>query len=257
MPARPLPRDRILLLSSLLGVAAAAWLYLVIAKQQMAMTAMNAMPGMAMASSWDAERIAATLAMWWVMMLGMMLPSAAPMILTFAAISRRQRQRGQRSVPASVFAAGYLLAWGVFSVAATVLQVGLDRAALLSPMMQTTSAAASGAVFLLAGAYQFTPFKNVCLRHCRSPLAFLLVHWRYGWRGALRMGWEHGLFCLGCCWVLMLVLFAVGVMNLVWVALLTALVLAEKLLPGGIHLARAAGALLLVSGAYVLATGVA
>ena len=255
MPVPPLSRDRILLLASVMGVAAAAWIYLVIAQHRMAMTGMDPMPGMAMAPSWDAARIAATLAMWWVMMLGMMLPSAAPMILTVATISRRQRQGGQRFVPASVFAAGYLLAWGVFSVAATALQVSLDRTALLSPMIQTTSATVSGAMFLLAGAYQFTPFKTVCLRQCRSPFAFLLMHWRDGWRGALRMGWQHGMFCLGCCWVLMLVLFAVGVMNLLWVALLTGLVLAEKLFPGGLYVARAAGALLLVSGACLIAAG--
>jgi predicted metal-binding membrane protein len=190
--------------------------------------------------------------MWWIMMLGMMLPSASPTILVFATMARRQRERGQKFVPVSVFTLGYLLVWGGFCVLATALQYGLDRAALLSPMLETKSAWIGGGLFLLSGLYQFTPFKYACLRQCRSPFAFLLNHWRDGPRGALRMGFDHGLYCLGCCWVLMALLFAVGVMNLVWVAAIAAFVFAEKLLPGGIWFGRIAGVLMLGFGVYLL-----
>lgn len=190
--------------------------------------------------------------MWWVMMLGMMLPSAAPTILTVATMARRQRERGRTFAPASVFTLGYLLAWGGFCVGATALQWGLDRAALLSPMLATNRVAIGGALFVLSGLYQFTPFKYACLRQCRSPFALLLNHWRDGWQGALRMGLYHGLYCLGCCWVLMTLLFAMGVMNLPWVAAIAAFVFAEKLLPGGIWIGRAAGALMLLFGVHLL-----
>lgn len=258
MPARLFTRDRIVVSLALLGVTAIAWLYLFVAQRQMAAADMGNMAGMAMPpAAWGTSRFALTFAMWWIMMLGMMLPSAAPMILTFATIARRLKERGQAFVPASVFALGYLLSWGAFSAAATLLQWGLDRTALLSPMMQTKGVIIGGVLFLVAGLYQFTPFKYACLRHCRSPFAFLLNHWRDGWSGALRMGVQHGLYCLGCCWVLMLLLFAVGVMNLVWVAVLAAFVFAEKLLPGGLWIARIAGVLLVAFGAHLLATGLA
>lgn len=253
-----LTRDRAIILLALAGATAIAWLYVVGAEQQMMAPDMRAMAGMAMpVPAWTTSTFALMFAMWWIMMIGMMLPSAAPMILTFATIARRQRERAQPYVPVSVFSAGYLLAWGVFSLAATLLQCGLGRAALLSPMMRTTGVAIGGALFVLAGIYQFTPFKYACLQHCRSPFAFLLAQWRDGWRGALGMGWRHGLFCMGCCWVLMLLLFAVGVMNLTWMVLLAAFVFAEKLLPGGVWIARAAGAALLGFGGYLLAAGMA
>jgi len=259
VPAGLLRRDRAPVLLALLGAAAIAWLYLLVAARRMAAMDMGDMAAMGMAPAppaWDVADFALTFAMWWVMMLGMMLPGAAPMILTFATIARRQRERGQGFVPTFVFAGGYLLVWGTFSIAATLLQWALGRAALLSPMLQTTGAVIGGLLFLLAGLYQFSPVKYACLRHCRSPFAFLLTQWRDGWDGALRMGWRHGLYCLGCCWVLMLLLFAVGAMNLVWVAAIAALVFAEKLLPGGVWIGRTAGLALAGFGAYLLARGV-
>jgi predicted metal-binding membrane protein len=261
MPARALSRDRIIVLLALLGVTALAWLYLIVAHQSMTdmtnspgdMGGMAMPPGAtAMTAPWVASEFALTFVMWWVMMLGMMLPSAAPTILTVATLARRRREGGQNGVPASAFTIGYLLAWGAFCVAATVLQWGLDRAALLSPMLETKSAAIGGALFILCGLYQFTPFKYACLRQCRSPFAFLLNHWRDGWQGALRMGWGHGLYCLGCCWVLMALLFAVGVMNLAWVAAIAALIFAEKLFPHGLWIGRLAGVLMLAFGAHLL-----
>ena len=251
MPARALPRDRVIVLLALLGVTTLAWLYLIVIRQNMADMDMGDM-AMPMTAPWGAGAFALSFVMWWVMMLGMMLPSAAPTIFTVATLARRGRERGQTVVPVSVFTVGYLLAWGAFCVAATVAQWGLDRAALLSPMLETRSATVGGALFILGGLYQFTPFKYACLQQCRSPFAFLLNHWRDGWKGALRMGWRHGLYCLGCCWVLMALLFAVGVMNLAWVAAIAAFVFVEKLLPGGVWIGRVAGALMLAFGTHLL-----
>jgi len=242
-------RDRTAILLALAGVTAVAWAYLFVLTR--GMSAMD-MAGMAMPMPWTAATFALTLAMWAVMMVGMMLPAAAPMILTFAAMSRRQRERIGVAVPTAVFVTGYVFIWATFSLCATLLQWMLDQAALLSPMLASTSMRLSGAVFLCAGAYQLTPLKQACLHHCRSPFAFLLNQWRDGWSGALGMGVAHGAYCLGCCWLLMTLLFAVGAMNLLWVAALAALVFVEKLLPGGIWIARAGGVLFAAWGVHLL-----
>jgi predicted metal-binding membrane protein len=248
-PASLLRGERGVVLLALVGVTAIAWAYLIVARQNMdmAMPGMDDMPDMAMpfAVPW-------VFAMWWVMMLGMMLPSAAPMILTFAALERRKRERGQPYVPTAMFVAGYLIVWGGFSLIATAAQWALQQGALLSPMLGLVSSVLGGVLFILAGLYQFTPLKHVCLRHCRSPFAFVLNHWRDGWVGALRMGAGHGLYCLGCCWVLMALLFAVGVMNLLWVAAIAAFVFAEKLLPGGVWAGRIGGGAMAAFGVWLL-----
>ena len=250
-------RDRATILLALLGVTAIAWLYLLAMPQDAAGMAMDDMPGMAMpmAAPWTPLTFALTFAMWWVMMLGMMLPSAAPMILTFATLNRGKRAHGETFVPTSVFTFGYLIVWGVFSLAATLAQWALGSAALLSPMASLTSPMIGGVLLILAGLYQFTPLKQACLRNCRSPFAFVLNHWRDGRIGALRMGLEHGAFCLGCCWILMALLFVVGVMNLLWVAAIAAFVFAEKLLPGGVWLGRIGGAAMLAFGVFLLTHG--
>ena len=174
-------RDRTVILLALFGVTAIAWVYLLAMPQNAADMAMDTMPGMAMpAVPWTLVTVALTFAMWWVMMLGMMLPSAAPMILTFATLNRNKRARGQTFVPTSIFTLGYLIAWGVFSLVATLAQWMLDRIALLSPMASITSPIVGGVVLVLAGVYQFTPLKQACLRNCRSPFAFLLNRWRDG-----------------------------------------------------------------------------
>jgi predicted metal-binding membrane protein len=194
-------------------------------------------------------------AMWWVMMVGMMLPGVSPVILTFATVNRNRAARGEPYVPSALFTAGYLLAWVGFSLAATLVQEGLERAALLSPMdMTTNSRLLGGLLFLAAGLYQFTPVKLACLRLCRSPLDFVVNHWRDGPGGALRMGLTHGLYCLGCCWVLMLLLFVGGVMNLLWVSFLGVVVLVEKL-SAGPWMGRIGGALMMIYGAWLLAMG--
>lgn len=192
-------------------------------------------------------------AMWWIMMIGMMLPSAAPMILTFATINRGRRARGQPYTPTFLFTSGYLLTWGGFSIAATLVQWVMESASLLAPMaMKTTSPLLGGVLFIAAGLYQFTPLKRVCLTSCRSPFDFVINHWRDGAGGAVRMGVAHGLYCLGCCWILMALLFAVGAMNLVWVAALTIIVLVEKLFPAGDWIGRIGGLLLIGWGVRLL-----
>jgi predicted metal-binding membrane protein len=246
--------QRLAILAALLGLAALCWLYLFAAAAEMAAMDPSTMV-MPMPPRQPAE-LALLLAMWWVMMIGMMLPSAAPMILTFATVSRRRRARGQPQAPTVLFVAGYLLAWGGFSVAATLAQWGLEHAALMSPMdMATTSRWLGGALFLAAGLYQLTPLKHACLRACRSPFDFVVNRWREGAGGALRMGMEHGVACLGCCWILMALLFVGGVMNLLWVAALTVVVLIEKLVPLGDWMARIGGVALAGYGVWLLVGG--
>jgi predicted metal-binding membrane protein len=246
-------RERAIILAALAGVTALAWLYL--ARLARGMHGMPDMPGMAMGASWQAWSLHdATLAfaMWWVMMIGMMLPSAAPMTLTFATVNRRKRERGSPYVPTAVFVAGYLLAWGAFSLAATAAQWALERAALMTPAMRLASPLLGGLLFVAVGVYQLTPLKHACLNRCRSPLAFVLERWRDGAAGALRMGAEHGGYCLGCCAFLMALLFAGGLMNLLWVAAIAAFVLLEKLAPRGEAVARAAGLLAVGAGVWLV-----
>jgi predicted metal-binding membrane protein len=191
-------------------------------------------------------------AIWWAMMPGMILPSAAPMILTFASINRHKRQRGQPFVPTMVFTSGYLIAWGLFGIFATLADWGLERAALISPIAGRLSPMAGAVVVIAAGIYQLTPLKSVCLNHCRSPFDFVLNHWRSSASGALRMGLEHGLYCLACCWFLMALLFAAGIMSLLWMAAITVFVFVEKLFPAGQWIARASGVAMLGLGMYLL-----
>jgi predicted metal-binding membrane protein len=206
-----------------------AWAYLLY--QAWAMDHMDvvdmAMPSM---QAWGIRDLTLVFTMWTIMMVGMMAPSSSPMILLFARI-QKQRNVG-RSMPASgLFLLGYLLVWTGFSLVVTLIQWVLHHALLISPMMVGTSPLLSSAVLIAAGVYQWTPAKQACLAHCRSPIGFLLNEWQDGNRGALFMGLRHGLFCTGCCWLLMLILFVVGVMNLLWITLLTAYVLLEKFLP--------------------------
>jgi len=201
------------------------------------------------AEPWTVGWAALMLAMWAVMMAAMMLPSAAPAILLYATLARRRAERGEALASAAgAFASGYVLVWALFSVAATALQFALEQAALMSPAMRTTSVALAGAALVGAGVYQWTSLKHACLRHCRSPLEFITEHWRSGASGALRMGATHGAYCVGCCWVLMLLLFVGGVMNFAWIAGLALFVLVEKVVPAGHRVARASGVALVAWG---------
>jgi len=250
-------RDRWIVLFGLLSVTALAWLYLVLMAADMNdMTAMSAM-GDAMAKMrivpWTIVDFGLMYVMWSVMMMGMMLPSASPMVLMFAKINRDQRDKGEPFVPTGTFVAGYIAIWSAFSLVATVLQLELHDAGLLSPMMASTNAAYSGIAFMLVGLYQWTPLKNACLRHCQTPLGFLMTRWRDGAGGAFRMGLSHGAYCVGCCWALMALLFVGGVMNLLWVAAIAIFTLAEKCTQPGPWLPRISGAALIAWGAWTVA----
>ena len=207
---------------------------------------------------WTPAHVLVALAMWWVMMIAMMVPSAAPVVLLYARVLRHNRRGGAPGaavVPTASFAAGYLAVWLLFSAAAVALQFALERAGLLdATMMWPTSRWLTGGLLLAAAAYQLSPLKTVCLGHCRSPVEWLARYWRSGRAGAFRMGAHHGAYCVGCCWALMLLLFAGGVMNLVWIAGLAGLVLVEKLTAWGAAVSRwsalalgAAGTVLLIA----------
>ena len=245
-----LKRDRAIVVAGLIVVSAVSWLY-VLAGAGMDMHSMD-MHGMNMPTVWTPGYVLLMLAMWWIMMVAMMLPSAAPMVLLFAAITRQEKARNGVQVPAGVFAAGYVLAWGGFSLVAVVLQWGLERLTLMSPMMATNSVALGAVLLIAAGVYQLTPLKHACLRHCRSPVEFLAGHWQAGAAGALRMGFAHGSVCLGCCWVPMALLFYGGVMNPWWIGGLALYVLIEKLAPTGPNIGRFTGLLLILWGLWLL-----
>ena len=199
--------------------------------------------------AFSALRYAVIFLMWWVMMVAMMLPSASPTILLYL---RSTRHSGLRPAAAS-FLGGYLAVWGVFSLAAAMLHATLETTGMLSPLMVSRDRWLSGGVLIIAGLYQFSPLKNLCLRHCRNPAWFLTHNFHPGALGALRMGAIHGSYCVGCCWPLMALLFVGGVMNLLWIALLTLVVAAEKLLPFGRYVAIASGVAYLAGGAMMLA----
>lgn len=251
--------DRLAIGASLFGIVAVSWLYLWLEALRMdsmameagAMGAMSA-SAMPMPSPWSLGSLLPTFLMWAIMMCGMMIPSAAPAILLYASIVRKNRERGSVMPSAWIFTAGYLAVWTGFSAVAAVLQVALADMALLTPMMVSSSVWLNGGLLILAGVYQWLPVKEACLEKCRAPLQFFLFRWRPGVAGAFRMGAEHGTFCVGCCWAIMLLLFAVGVMNLMWVAAIAGLVLAEKLLPGGNVAGRLIGIALVVGGAALI-----
>jgi predicted metal-binding membrane protein len=250
---RPLPRrDRAAVLAGLAGVTLLSWAYLVLLARRMG--AMSGMDAMRLAP-WTPADFLLMFLMWAVMMVGMMVPSAAPMALVYAAVARKAERQGASVAPAFVFVAGYVAVWTLFSLGATLAQWGLERLALLSPAMVATSPLLGGSLLVFAGIYQLTPAKDACLRHCRAPAHFFARHWRPGTMGAFRLGLTHGAFCLGCCWLLMGLLFFGGVMNLLWIAAITLFVLLEKLLPAGLAVGRLAGLALVALGAVVVAGG--
>ncbi|MDQ3698862.1 MAG: DUF2182 domain-containing protein [Gemmatimonadota bacterium] len=237
------------------AIAGLAWWYVIHLAREMSPRAMDmAMP---MMQQWGAMDLLLLFVMWLVMMVAMMVPSATPMILLFATVTRqrRERQASHPAVPTGVFLLGYLLVWAGYSAIATSAQWALHSAALLSPMMVTTSTRLGGALLIVAGLFQFTPLKALCLTRCRSPLGFLTVEWREGVRGALIMGIKHGGYCVTCCWSLMALLFVAGVMNLLWVAAIAVLVLLEKMAPSGRLISRAAGVVLVAGGVWMASGG--
>jgi predicted metal-binding membrane protein len=240
-------RDRrsvTLVAASVIAVTAICWLWIV----PMALDMYGAMTGPSawmMTSEWDARHTVLLWSMWAVMMAAMMLPSAMPVLLLYGMVVRRRNDAPKAALHVYAMMSGYLLVWALFSVGATVVQRILSQRLLLNPMMELASPSAAAVVLLIAGVYQLTPFKWTCLRTCRSPLSFVTRAWHAGLSGAVRMGVEHGIFCLGCCWALMLLLFAGGVMNLWVIAALTLVVMIEKLAPFGRQISRATGIVLI------------
>jgi predicted metal-binding membrane protein len=249
--AAVLKRDRILIgLGVLLVTTVAWWLTIHEARRMDPLTMQMAGPDRTV---WSAGSLLPLFLMWTAMMVAMMLPSATPMILTFAALARHRRQQQRPYVPVTVFIAGYIAVWGGFSILAAVAQWLLHRQALLLPTMASSSALFGGILLFLAGVFQFTPLKKRCLTRCQAPLEFITTRWRDGRAGAFAMGVEHGAFCTGCCWALMALLFVLGVMNLLWIAALTILVAMEKMLPRWLLVSPLSGLLLAGWAVWILA----
>jgi predicted metal-binding membrane protein len=249
-------RERVVIASALAVLVVAAWAYLVHLRHDMAdmdMAMSITMPDM---HPWSWAEFASLVVMWVVMMVAMMLPAAAPMVLTFATLRRRRLAEGRPSVPTAIFVLGYLAVWALYSLVAATAQVGLHASALLSPAMAAANPLFAGGLLIAAGAFQWTPLKRACLVACRSPLSFLMSRWREGRRGALAMGVRHGLYCLGCCWALMALLFVAGVMNLLWIAALAVTVLLEKVMPGGELVGRVVGVACVVAGVFLIVRSV-
>ena len=260
---RVLARDRRVIGSALAVLVVLAWSYLILLSRQSgtdagvaavtAMPNMPAVPGVshAVTPPGGAGAFGHAALMWWTMMIGMMLPSAAPMILLFGNVQRRQLATEHPRLRVALFTAGYLTMWAAFGTLAAAAQLALASRDLLTTMDLRVTVWLGAVLVAMAGIYQLTPFKNACLRRCRSPAEFLASHWRRTSFGAVRMGLTHGLYCVGCCWLLMGLLFVVGVMNLLWVAAIALFVLVEKLLPRGETTARVSGLALLAFAAYL------
>lgn len=259
-----LRRDRLIVASALALIAVLSWAYMFWLAADMDMDGMN-MSGFRMvpagigmmapaAAPWSAVEFAFVFVMWAVMMVGMMAPSAAPMILMHARVARQSKAGGKPFAATGWFVAGYLLAWAGFSLAATLVQWVLEREALLDTRMASANILLGAVVLIAAGLYQWTPIKDACLAQCQSPFRFLMSHggFRSNVQGCLNLGFLHGIYCVGCCWVLMALLFVVGVMNVLWIALLALLVLLEKLTPWGRWVARVAGAACVVAGTWMV-----
>ncbi|HEV2202179.1 MAG TPA: DUF2182 domain-containing protein [Bryobacteraceae bacterium] len=242
-----LRRERLIVGGCLAAMVLVAWSYLLHSKATMADMDM---PGMVM--PWGPMSVLLLFVMWAVMMVAMMVPSAAPMILGFLNVNHRRQATVRPLVPVGVFLFGYLAVWTGFSAVATLAQWGLHKAALLSPAMAATSPVLNGGLLLAAGVFQWTPLKRACLKGCRSPLSFLMSEWRDGTAGAFVMGLRHGSYCLGCCWILMALLFVAGVMDLLWVAAIALFVMAEKILKRGELFGHVTGVALVAAGVALM-----
>ncbi len=206
-------------------------------------------------ATWSYADIAVLMMMWAIMMAGMMLPSAYPVVMLVEQLNQKRIHRQASYTPTLFFVLGYLLAWTLYSVAISLIQYGLHYWALLNPMMRSANPWFSAALLIAAGSYQFTPLKQACLQRCRSPLSLLSLHWQEGIRGAVHLGFIHGQYCLGCCWFLMALLFVTGVMNLQWIFILTAVVLIEKVVAKGPYIEKALGLLLITLGVISALSG--
>lgn len=255
MLEKVIKRDRAIVLTGLTITVILSWAYILNGagmNMDMSMPADMGMGGTSVI--WTPGYWVLMFVMWWVMMVAMMLPSAAPMILLFATVNKGAVRQNSRAVPTFVFAAGYLLIWGGFCLLAVVAQWALTSLDLLDQMMQSNSRYLGAALLISAGIYQFTPVKDACLKNCKSPVQFIMGHWVPGHFGALKMGLLHGAYCLGCCWFLMGLLFFGGVMNILWIGGLALYVLLEKLMPHGSILEKVVGGILVVWGVAMIAS---
>lgn len=244
-------RDRLVVIAGVLAVVAIAWAYLVFLAQDS--DGMGSGMAMAQLKTWSAADFGMMFLMWAVMMTGMMVPSAAPMILIFATVNRRRQEQDRPYVSTAIFLSGYLVVWCGFAAVATVGNWALHVNDLLDKMMGgSTSDYLGGSLLVVAGAFQWSRLKYTCLTQCRSPLSFLMTDWREGAGGALRMGVTHGIYCVGCCWVLMLLLFVLGIMNLLWIAALAGFVLLEKVVPRGDRMSKGTGLVLILWGGLMI-----
>jgi predicted metal-binding membrane protein len=267
----PLYREQVAVLAILALLTVGAWIITLTQMQNMAamdegmaapstmgpgaMPGQPTMGGMTMDEATRPDpgvRLVTYLGMWTAMMAAMMLPAAAPMILLFGTLSRTKRERGDSFVPTWVFVAGYLAVWVGFGAVAWALGDFVEAIARAYPMVRELGPRLAAAAMIAAGLYQLTPLKQRCLSHCRSPLSFLMHHWRPGAGGAWRMGIDHGVYCVGCCWVLFVLLIVVGLASLPWMGLITLIVCAEKLLPFGRPVTLAVAGLLIVLGVLTL-----
>ncbi len=235
-------RDFLAITGSLAGVTVLSWVYLVAMARDMCCLKIPV---------WDAAYFWMMFCMWAIMMVGMMVPSAAPMILIYAAVARKAEKQGMPIASTGAFTSGYIFMWVVFSLLVTLIQWQLDNAALLSPMKVANNPKIGAGLLIAAGIYQWLPVKDSCLKHCRSPFHFISTHWHPGNFGAFMMGLSHGAFCIGCCWALMLLLFVGGVMNILWIAAITVFVLLEKVLPLGNQGGKLSGILMVMAGAMM------
>ncbi len=246
-----LKRDQFFVFIGLVLLAVVAWAYIMHLNSAMPSEPMDSMVNdvaMPQMHQWDIKDVVTTAIMWSVMMTAMMLPSATPMILIFSTVNRKRHLSGNQIVPTWIFLSGYLLVWIGFSIMATGAQWGMHTLSLISPELKIINPLVSGIILMAAGIYQFTSIKDVCLKNCQSPLGFIMGNWREGKSGALLMGLKHGMYCIGCCWAFMLLLFVAGVMNLLWVAVIASFIFLEKVAPIKHLLSRAAGFLLVAWG---------
>ena len=241
----PFPRERKLILGLLLSLAAASWAWLIWQSATMNSQVM----GMGLTMGMNAVLF---IAIWVVMMVAMMFPTAAPMILMYRSVYAGKRQQEQPFVPTWIFVSAYLFVWSLCGVVAYLLAVGIEQVAAQSMWLMENSARLGGVVLVVVGLYQLSPLKHVCLSKCRTPLQFILSSWRDGYGGAFRMGLEHGAYCLGCCWLLFVILFPFGIMNVAAMALVTVLIYAEKSLPIGRQISQIVGVGLIAYGVLVV-----
>jgi predicted metal-binding membrane protein len=250
-------RDLFLIFSALGSTIFIAWGYLFTLSEKMSSMDMSSInvAGMVGMHTWRGDDFIRMFAMWVVMMIGMMIPTAMRAVLIFGAVVNRAARPGSPVALTYWFVTGYVFIWAIFSLGATGFQWALDQEGLLSPMMVVASPNLGAGLLIAAGLYQFTPWKNTCLRHCQSPIMFIARRYRAGRFSALRLGAHHGAYCLGCCWVLMGLLFLGGVMNLIWIAAIAGFVLLEKLLPPSLRTVPLTGSLMVVIGLGFIAIG--